>query len=598
LNRLSGAGAVVRALEDAGVGFAFGIPGTHNIELWDRLAESERVQAIPVTDEQSASFMADGLWRASGRLGCVNIVPGAGLTHALSGIAEAWLDGVPLLVLGCGVRTDTGHAFQLHDVDQLAMAAPVTKGVFRPLRLDQLYDSVVGACGLALAPPPGPVMVEVPANLYLGLDGRGEEAPVRPRSIDGRVPVPALPPSLSSAPEASREEVMRTAEILVDARRPLLYLGMGAATAGPELVALAERLGSPVFTTLSGKGVFPENHPLSVWPGGGAAAPPFARKIASSCDATLAIGCRFAEVGTGSYGFEPPRPLIHVDVDPEVPGRNLETDLAVTAECAAFVKSLLRALPDRLAGRRSDPELRASIATGLAETLEDLAAPLEGGVTPALLLSALQDRFPDASFATDSGNGTFLAAEGLRLAHRGRFLAPVDYSCMGYSVPAAIGAALGRPGHVSIALVGDGAFLMTGLEMLTAATRALPVLFVILRDRELAQIAQFQTTALNRRTGSRVPDYDLAAICRGVGIECVSLSENDRIEEALTAVEALLATARPAAIDVAVNYSRKTWFTRGVLKTNFLRLPWSSRLRFATRALRRRLSGGGRVDLH
>ncbi|MEJ2547571.1 MAG: thiamine pyrophosphate-binding protein [Gemmatimonadota bacterium] len=604
MNRLSGASAVVRALEDAGVCFAFGIPGTHNIELWDRLAESDRVETIPVTDEQSASFMADGLWRASGRLGCVNIVPGAGLTHALSGIAEAWLDGVPMLVLGCGIRTDTGHAFQLHDVDQLAIAAPVTKDTFRPLRGSELYDSVRGACALALAPPVGPVMVEVPANLYLGMDGpreeelEGDSIEVRESSGgSGMTAVPAVP-APTTTPHPSPGEVARAGEILGGARRPLLYFGLGAASAGAELISLAEFLEAPVFTTLSGKGVFPETHPLSVWPGGGAAAPPFARQIAASCDATLAIGCRFAEVGTGSYGFTPPRPLVHVDVDPEVPGRNLETDLSVTAESSDFVSSLLRTLPELRAASDLDADLRSAIAGGLDETLEALAAAGETGVTPGRLLAALQERFPHASFATDSGNGTFLAAEGLRLAHPRRFLAPVDYSCMGYSVPAAIGAALGRPGQVSIALVGDGAFLMTGLEMLTAATRSLPVLFVILRDRELAQIAQFQSTALNRRTGSRVPDYDLTAICAGVGVECLSLPDNDRIDEVLAQAASLLAEPRPVAIDLAVDYSRKTWFTRGVMKTNFLRLPWPARLRFVARALGRRLSGGGRADLN
>ena len=117
----SGAALVVRALEDAGIELAFGIPGTHNIELYDVLALSERVRSVLVTDEQSAGFMADGAWRASGRMACVNVVPGAGLTHALSGIAEAFLDNVPMLVLGCGIRRDLPRAYQLHDVDQQAI---------------------------------------------------------------------------------------------------------------------------------------------------------------------------------------------------------------------------------------------------------------------------------------------------------------------------------------------------------------------------------------------------------------------------------------------------------------------------------------------
>jgi len=454
------------------------------------------------------------------------------------------------------------------------------------------------ACALAVAPPSGPVMVEVPANLYLLPDGRSGPDHVTAAGPAGHEAVPSVPGPLPAIPEAGREALRQAAAILAGSRRPLLYLGLGAAEAGEDLVRLAECLESPVYTTLSGKGVFPETHPLSVWPGGGAAAPPFARKIAASCDATLAVGCRFSEVGTGSYGFTPPGPRIHVDVDPGVPGRNLEADLAITADSRRFVEALLEALEAAGVRREPDPELRAGIAEGVRRTLSELSAPGDTpGVTPTRLLSALQRRFPDATFATDSGNGTFLAAEGLRLEKQRRFLAPVDYSCMGYSVPASIGAAFGRPGEVSVALVGDGAFLMTGLEMLTAAVRSLPVLFVILRDRELAQIAQFQATALNRRTGSRVPDYDLSALCSGAGVECLSLGSDDEIDAVLEAAGAILREPRPIAIDLAVDYSRKTWFTRGVIRTNFGRLPWTARLRFVTRALGRRLSGGGTPDL-
>jgi len=441
-------------------------------------------------------------------------------------------------------------------------------------------------------------MVEVPANLYLLPKAERTAVGDEAHRDDAHVPAPAIPEPPPAPPLPDPALVRRAVEILAGARRPLLYLGLGAARAATDLVRLAERLEAPVFTTLSGKGVFPESHPLAAWPGCGEAAPPFARAIAGSCDATLAIGCRFAEVGTGSYGIDPPAPVIHVDVDPRVLGRNIEVELPIVSDSAAFVGALLEALAAAGPERSPDPDLRTSVRGGVEQALRDIASPSsEGGVSPGRILTALQERFPGASYATDSGNGTFLAAEGLRLDEQGRFLAPIDYSCMGYSVPAAIGAAFGRPEHPSIALVGDGAFLMTGLEMLTAATRNLPVLFVVLRDRELAQIAQFQATAFNRRTGSRVPDYDLSAICAGVGIECLQLRSDEELSSVLDAADAMLAEPRPVAIDVAIDYSRKTWFTRGVVKTNFRRLPWSARLRFVARALSRRLSGGGRVGL-
>ncbi len=586
--RRSGAREVVRALEDEGIPFTFGIPGTHNIELYDALGESESVEPILVTDEQSASFMADAVWRASGRLGCVNLVPGAGLTHAMSGIAEAYMDNVAMLVLGCGIRRDTGHAFQLHDVDQLAMAAPVTKAQLRVERGQDLYATIRRACGIARSGAPGPVIVEVPANLYMvphsGGGPTAEEPGTPPRAEE-----PGAPPTSPAAPEL----VARAAEILSEAKRPLLYLGLGAAGAGDTLVELAGKLEAPVSTTFSGKGVFPESHPLFLWPGFGDAAPKFVRAVARGCDATLAIGCRFSEVATGSYGLEPPGPLVHVDIEPQALNRNFAADVAIEADSAAFVSALL----PLVGARPDDRRLRDEIRTGhdaVRESWREIAEGKEpaAGVSPFLLLKSLQERFgPDAIFTSDSGNGTFLAVEHLRLDRPGRLLAPVDYSCMGYAVPAAIGAALACPESRAIALAGDGAFLMTGLELLTAASHRVPVLVAVLRDRELAQIAQFQDVALGRKVASRLPDFDLTALCAGLGVECVPLSENGEIAAALERARAVLDNGAPCVIDVAIDYSSKTYFTRGVVKTNFLRLSWPDRLRMLGRAVARRVTG-------
>jgi acetolactate synthase-1/2/3 large subunit len=388
------------------------------------------------------------------------------------------------------------------------------------------------------------------------------------------------------------EGAARAAELLERAQRPLLYLGLGAAGAGANLVRLAELLEAPVATTFQGKGVFPETHPLWLWCGFGDAAPPLARAIARECDATLAIGCRFGEVATGSYGARPPGPLIHVDIDPAVPGRNYPAAAAVVADAAAFIAALIAELERRGAGPRGpDAELRARIRQGHAEVWRTWEAGASTSrVTPALLLRALQERFgPEAIFTTDSGNGTFLAVECLRLDRPGRFLAPVDYSCMGYAVPAALGAKLARPDAPVLALAGDGAFLMTGLELLTAAAQQIPVAVLVLRDGELAQIAQFQSVALARKVASELPDYDLAGLCRGLGVECLSLERDAEMPGVLRRVEEITAQGAPVAVDVAIDYSQKTFFTRGVVRTNFGRLDWADRLRFVGRALARRV---------
>ena len=572
--KLGGGAIVVRALEDEGIPFTFGIPGTHNIELYDALAESKSVRAVLVTDEQSASFAADAVWRASGKLGCVNVVPGAGLTHALSGIAEAFLDTVPMLVLGCGIRRDTGRSYQLHDVDQMALVRPVTKAQLLPARGADLYATVRQACRIAREGVPGPVFLEVPANLYLF---KHEVELSAPNAGD-----------VATAPAASSADLSRAADLLNGARRPLLYLGLGAAGAGQALVALAERLEAPVFTTFQGKGVLPESHPLAVWPGFGAAAPPFAREIAADCDATLAIGCRFGEVATGSYGLTPPGPLLHVDIDPTVPGRNFPAAVALAGDAALIVAALL----EHLAPKPRDEALRSQVAAGRAGVRAAWGQARDSGkVSPWRLLSALQARFGrDTIFTSDSGNGTFLAMEMLQLEGPGRFLAPVDYSCMGYAVPAALGAKLARPDRPVVALAGDGAFLMTGLELLTAAHEGAALLVVVLRDRELAQIAQFQNVAMNRKTASVLPDFDVGPLCAALDVECIRLDRDDQIGAVLARAAEVTGEGRPFVVDTAIDYGEKTFFTNGVVKTTLGRLPWPDRLRFVGRAIGRRLT--------
>jgi acetolactate synthase-1/2/3 large subunit len=570
--KMTGADIVVRALEDEGVPFTFGIPGTHNIELYDSLARSTKVRPILVTDEQSASFMADGVARSSGMLAAANVVPGAGLTHALSGIAEAYLDGIPMLVLACGIRRDTGKAFQLHAVDQMAIARPVTKAQFLIENGVDLYATIRRACRIARTAPAGPVFVEVPAEHYIfrhdvDLDAWRDEA---------------------DAPAAFRAADLEQARAMIAAcLRPLLYLGLGAAGAGADLVALAERLEAPVATTFEGKGIFPESHPLWLWCGFGAAAPSFVQKIAAGCDLTLAIGCRFSEVGTGSYGLEVPGKLVHVDIDASSLNRNYRADLAVVADGGPFVSALLSNLP----ARQADSELREAIRAGHAKVWSgwEVSADAER-VNPPQLIKAVQELVgPAAIYTTDSGNGTFLAVECLRLDRPRSFLAPIDYSCMGYAVPAALGAALACPDRPVVSLAGDGAFLMTGLELLTAAQQGLRVMILLFRDRELAQIAQFQQTALGRKSCSELPDYDLPAFCKAVGVEYLMLGKNAEIESVLRQGCGLMEGGRPVVVEVAIDYSRKTYFTNGVVKVNLARLPWRDRLRMVVRALARRV---------
>jgi acetolactate synthase-1/2/3 large subunit len=497
------------------------------------------------------------------------------------------MDHVPVLVLGCGIRRDSGRAYQLHDVDQQALVRPVVKATYLLKHTEDLYSKIREACRVAREGVPGPVFVEVPANLYMVREmvsegiGGAEGAEQHP-SGEGPAPHPHSGEPL---------DLTATLRILESSRRPLFYVGAGAAGAADEVLELAERLEAPVSSTFQGKGVFPETHPLFLWPGFGDAAPKFAREVAESCDAVLAIGCRFGEVGTGSYGLRLPGPLIHVDLDPDVFHRNYSAQVAVQADAGEFLRELLPALGRET--RRDDDALRERIRAGHEAVWNRWLKDVGGdGVTPAHLLKTLQEHLgPEAVYATDSGNGTFLAMECLRLEGPGRFLAPVDFSCMGYSVPAAMGAKLGKPEAPVVALAGDGAFLMTGLEMLTAAREGVGVMVMVLRDRELAQIAQFQETALSRKVASQVADFDLRKLAGAMGIEFLSMDSDEAVAPVVDAAAAVAGEEKPVLVEVAVDYSRKTFFTQGVVKTNLLRLPFRDQARFVGRALKRKLMG-------
>lgn len=565
---------IARALADEGVKHTFGIPGTHNIELYDALADEAGVEPILVTSELAGAFMGDGVSRSSDQVGVLNVVPGAGVTHSLSGIAEAFMDQVPLVVIACGIRTDTGAAFQLHDIDQVAVLRPVTKAAFRIATAAEVYPTIRRAFQIARRAPAGPVAVEIPANLMM-----------LTQELDGIAWQPDPDPDRPLA----RDLVERAARLLGEASQPAIYVGAGARGGRAALIALAEQLAAPVMTTFQGKGVFPESHPLWLWTGFGRSAPPFVRRVMDRCDCLLAVGCRFGEVATGSYGMDPPARLIHVDVDPEVLGRNFPTELAVAADAGEF----LAALAANISGGRPSETLAREIADGHAGVVERWrrsASPSR--VTPHALFEALQRHCrPDTVYATDSGNGTFLAAEHLRLDHPRCFIGPIDFSCMGYSVPAAVGAAFANPGRDVVALAGDGAFLMTGLEALTAANYGAAPLFCVLRDGKHGLIAEFQKVPLNRQTCSVLPDYSLQGIAEAVGCRYFRVLRDAELDSVLPAALELVRGGVPVMLEVAIDYSERTYFSRGVVATNFWRFPWSERLRMLSRALLRRVGG-------
>jgi acetolactate synthase-1/2/3 large subunit len=572
MSTFTAAHLAVKALEQVGVRRVFGIPGVHNTELWDQLAMSERITPTLVVSEFSGSFMAEATSRVGGSLGCLLLVPAAGLTHAASGIGEAFLDGIPLLVITGGTRTDLPFRYQLHEVDQLEIAKGFTKAAFRVTRHDEVMTTIFEAARIAQRGTPGPVLVELPVNLQLVPGEADDSLTFEPDSA------PPLPPAAALA---------AALRLLKDSARPALFVGWGARHG--RLVELAERLGAPVTTTLQGLASFPHDHPLHAGFGFGRSAVPAARHALGDHDCLLAIGTRFAEIATGSFGIEAPRNLIHLDIDPTVIGANFPATVALPGDAAVVVEALL----EKLDQKHRNAALEARIAADKAEYEKDfLAHPCPGRVNPARFFQALRAQAADDALScVDDGNHTYLAAELWPVHQGGAFISPTDFNAMGYAVPAAVAAKLAHPDREVHAIVGDGCFRMTGLELATATAHSLGIICFVFDDGELSQIAQAQKATYNRKICTVLPKIDLAGMAQATGSAFIAIADDGAIEGGIRAARAEARKGRPVVVQVCVDYSRPTAFTSGTIKTNLLRFPLGMKARILGRALWRKLSG-------
>jgi acetolactate synthase-1/2/3 large subunit len=566
------------ALEELGVRHTFGIPGVHNIELYDELASSRSIEPVLVTHEMCGSFMADAVSRTTDSIGALAIVPAAGVTHAMSGIGEAFLGGVPMLVIAGGVRSDTDRRFQLHDVDHEKLLAALTKARFRITDHASIVATMFEAYDIATSGEPGPVFIEVPANLQLF---PGPVAAL-PRYERRHQPPPAAPAA----------DLERAAELLLAARRPGLFVGWGARHAIEHTRRIAERLGAPVATTLQGLTSFPSDHPLHVGMSFGRSAVPAAENAFMDCDALLAVGVRFAEIATGSFGVKVPSNLIHIDINRATLGANYPAAVAIHADAAAALERLGAELRKRLPTPRESGALRASIAADKSAYRQTwLRHNSRGRVNPAAFFDALAAYLaPDALIVADDGNHTFLCAELLPTPQRVQFISPTDFNSMGYCVPAAIGAKLASPKRQVIGVVGDGAFLMSGMEIATAAARGLGCVFFVFSDGELSQIAQAQEIPYGRRTCTNIARVDLEAFASAVGAAFVRVRSNLDLDPALATAFTQSQGARPVIVDVCIDYSKRTRFTDGTVKTNLERFSLGNKARFISRALLRRVT--------
>ena len=571
-------------LEQLGVKYTFGIPGVHNTEMYDELNNSDSVTPVLVTHEGCGAFMADAISRTGDSVGTLLIVPAAGVTHAASGIGEAFLDGVPMIVISGGIRSDSEYDYQLHDIDQHALLEPITKKTYMVEHQNQVLETLYEAYEIATGGEPGPVFIEVPVNLQLytaEIDGLMTYAEYQQKN---KVPVTSLNDSTLDA----------AAELLCNAASPGLFLGWGAVDVSDAAIEIAEALGAPASTTLQGLSAFPANHPLHTGMSFGPHAVPASTEAFARCDALLAVGTRFGEIATGSYGVEVPENLVHIDINPKVLSANFPAKVAIEGDA----REILPALRDRVVEKAGDNQARrASVSAKIAENKKAYreswyAHDSKDRVNPARFFDGLRGSLDDDGIVVvDDGNHTFLVAELMPIHSARGMISPTDFNCMGYAAPATIGAKLANPDKQVVGVIGDGAFMMTCMEIVTAANLGIGAVFAVFNDGELSQISQAQTVPYNRKTCSVLGAVNFEGVAAATGAAYVRIENDaeiaDKIAEAWTAA----GEGRPVVLDVLIDYSKATRFTEGAVGTNIKRLPTDAKIRMFGRALLRKVTG-------
>lgn len=573
----TGAALVRHALEQIGVKFTFGIPGVHNTEIYDQLAESKEIQPMLVTHEVSAAFMADAISRTGDSIGTLVVVPAAGLTHAMSGVGEAFLDGIPMLIISGGTRTDSGRKYQLHQMDQQALMAPVTKAQFHCGSQAEIIPTLYEAYRIAMSGEPGPVYVEVPVNIQM-LKGEVRELS------------PMIPMGPGELPPA--REIEAAAAMLAEARKVGIFIGWGAREARSSLVRISELLGAPVATSLQGLSSFPHDHVLHTGMGFGPASVPAAQNAFSGIDAMLAVGVRFGEIATGSYGSKPPPRLVHVDINPEAIGANFSASNALVGDAAQIVPELESALKRLVPTGRRKASLASQINTDKHNYLQKwLDHDSRGRVNPGRFFKTMDAALPDdAIVVADDGNHTFMVAELMPMSGQRTFISPTDFNCMGYCIPAANGASLANPQRLVCGVVGDGGLVMTGFEALTAVANNIGVIYFVFADGELSQIAQAQQVTMNRKTCTVLPPVDIGAIAKATGASYVAIEDDAGIDAGIREAMKLAGQNKAVFVRVNIDYSKKTQFTSGAVKTNFGTFDMATKLRLVGRSVYRKFS--------
>ena len=517
---------VAETLDALGAQVAFGVPGIHALAIWDGLRTSS-VRTIGLRTELNAGFAADGYARTTGRPAVLLLSTGPGALVSLASLMEAASAHVPVVAIASQIPRELigrGRGY-LHELgDQLASFAPVVKWAARVKADTELPGLLAEAWQQALAPPSGPVFVEIPVDVLTG------ETDASASLRAGHAPPLSHP----------AEDVLREAAELIDrSERPVVWAGGGVLRSGAwdELADLARRLDAPVATTYMGKGAFPESEPLSA---GSACDEAAFRELIEDADVVLAVGTELGAETTGQYGLTFAEKLIQIDAVPERIGTTYPA-LGIVADA----RSALRELLGRVAERPRDGAVRAArvrsrIAAGLAEQDRDLERGLLATIRAAVP--------PDTVTAWDMTILAYWAAAHFPVTAPRTFHYPLGSGTLGYAWPAALGAAAARPGARSLAVVGDGGFLYGTQELAAARQHGLDVAVLVVDDGGYGILREYQRDSFGATTAVDLEEPDFVAVAEAYGVA----AERTTPDDLSPALERALAHEGPALVHLPV----------------------------------------------